>query len=184
MPNWRRAHCPGGTFFFTVVTQNRAKILCTDAARAILHQCLKICNERWPFETIAIVLLPEHMHMIWRLPENDPDYSKRIGWIKKEFTKSWLRLGGQEQNITTSQQHDRRRGVWQKKYWEHLLRDELDLQHHIDYIHYNPVKHGLVSTPVSWAWSSFHKAVKQGLYTSDWGGGDIRQHDLSYSVGE
>lgn len=169
MPNFRRAYVPGGTFFFTVVTANRAPILCQPVARRALHDSIDACRKRWPFEVVAIVLLPDHVHTIWTLPDGDANFSLRWAWIKKEFTKAWLAAGGAEQTATPGQQHDGRRGVWQEKFWEHAIRDERDLERHIDYIHLNPVKHGLVSRAADWAFSSFHRWVKQGAYEPTWG---------------
>jgi REP element-mobilizing transposase RayT len=101
MPNWRRAHAPGGTFFFTLVTDGRAPILCDPPARLLLGSTLRRCQRRWPFTINAIVLLPDHLHAIWSLPPGDTAYPGRWGWIKKEFTKHWLELGGVEQSVST-----------------------------------------------------------------------------------
>lgn len=121
-----------------------------------------------PFETVAMVLLPEHIHAIWTLPAADRDYSKRWGWIKKEFTKAWLLAGGGEQSQCGCRRRERRRGVWQRRFWEHTIRDEEDLESHFDYIHYNPVKHGWVKSPRDWPYSSFHRWVAAGHYAIDW----------------
>src|SRR5262245_40615511 len=169
MPNFRRNYVPGGTFFFTVVTDRRARILCQAPARELLGSFLRQCQERWPMRTEAIVLLPDHLHTIWTLPLTDADFSKRWGWVKKEFTKAWLPISGVEQPQTDGRIRDARRGVWQPKFWEHTIRDEVDLERHFDYIHYNPVKHGLVSRPCDWPWCSFHQWVRKGVYPPDWG---------------
>ncbi len=147
MPNWRRAHVPGGSFFFTVVTDRRAQFLTDVPARPVLGNLIRKCQMRWPFHINAMVLLPEHLHAIWSLPPGDTDYPKRWAWIKKEFTKTWLSLGGTEQPQSPGRQRDGRRGVWQPKYWEHTLEDEDDFERHFDYIHYNPVKHRHVRCP-------------------------------------
>lgn len=115
------------------------------------------------------MLLPDHLHAIWTLPPGDEDYSKRWAWIKKEFTKAWLAMGGTEQPQSLGRLHDGRRGVWQPKFWEHTLEDEDDFERHFDYVHYNPVKHGLVQYPYQWPWSTFHRWVKAGVYSRDWG---------------
>jgi len=117
----------------------------------------------------ALVLLDEHLHTIWTLPEGGTRYSARWGWIKKEFTKAYLAAGGNEQARSGSRLRQRRRGVWQKRFWEHALRDEEDYARHFDYIHYNPVKHGYVECVRDWPYSTFHRWVKQGVYPSDWG---------------
>lgn len=169
MSHFRRAYVPGGSFFFTVITERRAPILCTETARYYLRLILQDCRQRWPFRIDALVLLNDHLHAIWTLPPGDTDYSKRWGWIKKEFTKAWLAADGGEQPRSSSRLHQRRRGVWQRRFWEHTLRDEQDFERHCDYIHYNPIKHRLVECPRDWPFSSFHRWVAQGAYTIDWG---------------
>ena len=168
MPNWRRAYVPGGTFFFTVVTDRRVPIFGHPAARAILGSLLRRCQLKWPFEINAIVLLPDHLHAIWSLPSGDTAYPTRWGWIKKEFTKNWRSVGGGEQAVSPGRERDRRSGIWQAKYWEHTLEDEDDFERHFDYVHYNPVKHSLVRCPHEWPWSSFHRWVDAGVYDRHW----------------
>ncbi len=129
---------------------------------------MRSCRSRWPFVIDAIVLLPDHLHTIWSLPPGDDQYSRRWAWIKKEFTKSWLALGGAEQPQTAGRRRDGRRGVWHPKFWEHTLKDEQDYEDHFHYIHYNPVKHGLAKCPHEWPWSSFHRWVRAGVYSQDW----------------
>ena len=169
MPNHRRAYAPGGPFFFTLVTEGRAPILTDPVARQHLRIALADCRNRWPFQIEAIVLLPDHLHTIWSLPQADTAYSRRWAWIKKEFTKTWIAEGGGEEPVSDSRQRNRRRGVWQRRYWEHCIVDEDDFERHFDYLHYNPVKHGLVSAPKDWPYSSFHRFVKLGAYPADWG---------------
>jgi len=168
MSEYRRAYVPGGTFFFTVVTERRAPVFAEAKARGMLGSVMRCCRERYPMYILAIVLLPDHLHTIWTFPQGDSNYSTRWAWIKKEFTKCWLASGGQEQKSSASRLRERRRGVWQRRYWEHTIRDEEDLEAHFDYIHYNPVKHGLVRSPVAWPWSSFHRWVRAGVYPSNW----------------
>jgi REP-associated tyrosine transposase len=169
MPEYRRSFVPGGTFFFTQVTEGRAGFLCEAGARQILRQSLVSARERWPFRTDAMVLLPDHWHAVWSLPEGDTGYSKRIAYAKKEFTKGWLAVGGVEQAVSTSRQRNRRRGVWQRRFWEYTIRDEEDWRRHCEYIHYNPVKHGLVTCPHAWPYSTFHRWVREGWVEADWG---------------
>jgi putative transposase len=168
MPNYHRVFQPGGTFFFTVVTASRSQWLCSENARALLRTVLLECKERWPFDIDAIVLLPDHLHAIWRLPDSDSDYSRRWAWIKRTFSAHWLRDGGPEQLLTESKQRQRRRGVWQPRFWEHTIRDQKDYSAHLDYIHYNPVKHGLALCPHGWPHSSFHRWVQRDGYALDW----------------
>ncbi len=171
MPYYRRAYVPGGSFFFTLVTEGRAPILRQPPAPQLLRESIRACRSRWPFVIDAFVLLPDHLHAIWTLPREDTDYARRWGWIKKEFAQAWLATGGRPQEISASHRRDRRLGVWQRRYWEHALRDETDFERHFDYIHFNPVKHGLADAPGDWPFSSFHRAVRLGDYPEDWGGG-------------
>jgi putative transposase len=184
LTNWRRVHQPGGTFFFTLVTEGRAPILTTPDGRRILRSVKLACKERWPFEIVAVVLLPDHLHTIWKLPAGDSAYSTRWAWLKKEFTKAWLHTGGAEQAVSTSRQRNRRRGVLQRRFWEHAIRDGPDLERHLDYIHYNPVKHGYAGCAREWPWSSFHRYFREGAYAPDWGCADLGFGDIESTVGE
>ncbi len=186
MPDYRRAFVPGGTFFFTLVTDQRRPLFQQESARSLLGQVIRECQQRWPFTINAIVLLPEHLHSIWSLPSGDSDYSKRWGWIKKEFTKRWLDAGATESKISTSRKLERRRGVWQPRFWEHTIED---FERHFDYIHYNPVKHGHVRRPNDWPYSSFHRWVAAGVYVRHWASWSDAERvlsfdDISDSVGE
>ena len=169
MSNYRRAHVPGGTFFFTVKTERNAPIFRRNDAVQILGNVIRETKQLWPFEINAIVLLPDHLHAIWSLPAGDADFSKRWGWIKKEFTKRYLKERGLEQKTSDSRKKNRRRGVWQRRFWEHTIEDEDDFEAHVDYVHFNPVKHGYVSRPADWRHSSFHRWVKKGVYDLNWG---------------
>jgi putative transposase len=133
------------------------------------------------------VLLPEHLHAIWSLPLGDTEYSTRWAWIKKEFTKEWLALGGSEQSISAGGQREGRRGVWQRRFWEHTLESEDDFERHFDYVHYNPVKHEHLRCPRDWQWSSFHRWVSAGVYSADWACSQdppLDFRDIEESVGE
>ena len=168
MPNYRRAVVPGGTFFFTVVTYDRTPFLCSDLARPILRRAIAECRQRWPFQIDAFVLLPDHLHAIWTLPAFDADFSRRWAWIKKTFTQRWRDAGGAEGAVGIGKRRDRRGGVWQQRFWEHTCVDADDLKNHVEYIHYNPVKHGYVNCPHAWPYSSFHRWVAEGVYPADW----------------
>ena len=172
MPNWRRAVVPGGTFFFTVVTDQRRPIFSSANARTILGNVIRECQRTHPFEVRAIVLLPDHLHAIWCMPRGDSNYSGRWQWIKTQFTQRWLAAGGSECKVSQGRKNDGRRGVWQPKFWEHTIEEEDDFESHFDYIHFNPVKHGLVQCPVDWQWSSFHRWVHAGEYPQNWACGD------------
>lgn len=177
MADYRRCYVPGGSFFFTVVTERRAAILGNDLSRDLLRAAFRACGQRWPFRVDALVMLRDHLHAIWTLPQDDTDYSKRWGAIKKHFTHSWLALGGPEQPRTASRSRYRRRGIWQRRFWEHTLRDERDYGRHFDYLHYNPVKHGLVKCVKDWPYSTFHRHVKNGIYLENWAGVPVADDD-------
>jgi putative transposase len=168
MPWYRRAHFTGGTYFFTLVTDCRTPFLCDEMAREVLRKSIQRCLAARPFELEAIVLLPDHLHMIWTLPDGDDDFSGRIASIKASFSHQWISSGGLESARSPSRQRRRSRGVWQPRFWEHWIRDETDLARHLDYIHYNPVKHGLATCPHAWPHSSFPKWVGRDACASDW----------------
>jgi putative transposase len=175
MPQYRRAKMDGSTFFFTVVLADRSSDLLVDQIDR-LRQAYRAVRESRPFETIAICILPDHVHAIWALPEGDADFSTRWGQIKSGFSR-----GLEAQPRTESKITKREKGVWQRRYWEHAIRDEADLERHIDYIHFNPVKHGHVNRVIDWPHSSFHRYVERGLLVADWGG-DMR--NISGTFGE
>jgi putative transposase len=168
MPDYRRLFRPGGTYFFTVVTYRRAPFLCDDLARPLLRAAINQCQENYPFTTDALVLLPDHLHAIWTLPQGDSDFSGRWGRIKKSFTQAWMASGGWEGAISDSRISNRRRGVWQRRFWEHMIRDQRDYERHLDYIHYNPVKHSYARCAHGWDWSTFHKLIRQKVYEPSW----------------
>ena len=169
MPDFRRYHVAGGTFFFTVITARRARLFGDEEACRWLGECFREERQARPFRVEAIVLLPDHLHAIWTLPRGDSDYSTRWSAIKSAFTRRWLRAEGAEQAVPRGHRREGRRGVWQARFIEHTIRDEDDFIHHVEYIHYNPVKHGLVRCPRDWSWSSFHRHAKLGFYPIDWG---------------
>ena len=184
MSDYRRYFVPGGTYFFTLVMQGRATVFLDARARKILGDVLRECQEKHPFTVVAMVLLPEHLHCIWTLPPGDDDYPVRWNVSKGKFTYKWLRSGGTERPCNASRRRERRRGVWQRRYWEHTIKDETDLENHFDYIHYNPVKHGLVTRPRDWPWSSFQRYVELGHYPIDWGYTDPKIPPLPGNAGE
>lgn len=180
MSNYVRVR-EGNTYFFTVVTYQRRPLLCSDTARAVLREVVREARLAHPFDIIAWVLLPEHIHCIWQLPEADADYSMRWGFIKKEFTKRMrcdlsYRDGGM---ISRSRFKHREGAIWQRRFWGHRIRDDDDLRAHCDYIHYNPVKHGMVISPVLYEYSTFHRFVREGRYPADWGASGI---DMPLSI--
>lgn len=136
----------------------------------MLGKAMRRTRADWPWQTLGIVLLPDHLHMLWRMPADDTDYSRRITSIKRRFTRAYLDSGGIEGTPPPGQHRKRHRGVWQKRFWEHTIRDDRDFRMHLDYIHLNPVKHGLTDTPEDWPWSSFHRYVQMEWYEPDWHG--------------
>ena len=156
MPDFRRYFVAGGTYFFTLVTAGRAPLFADEPARTLLGSMMREERSDAPFETVGVVLMPDHLHVIWTLPPGDEDYPSRWQAIKAKFTHEWLAADGAEQRVTQGYRRQRRRGIWQPRFVEHTIRDELDLHHHADYIHYNPVKHDYTDDPYKWAWSSVH----------------------------
>ncbi len=171
MPEYRRSKETGGTYFFTVVTFNRLPILTSPESINIFRDAWNDVNNKHPFQTVAICLLPDHIHTIWKLPEGDADYSTRWKEIKRIYSRGYLENIGFGGERNGSQVKRKEVGIWQRRFWEHTIKDEVDLNNHIDYIHYNPVKHGLVKCTADWKWSSFYRYVKKGVYQPDWGGG-------------
>ncbi len=172
MPDYRRWYEPGGTYFFTAVAHVRRPIFCGDMARGCLHDGIEIVRKKWPFKLVAIVLLPDHIHTVWTLPPGDARYPTRWQRLKEEFTRAYLGRGGAEVPPSLSRLLQGERGVWQRRYWEHTVSDEEDLKRCVDYVHWNPKKHGYVDNVRDWPWSSFHRYVGWGEYTLDWGAKD------------
>ena len=172
MPEYRRYFVPGGTFFFTLVADQRRPILTSELGRRCLRASFERERGKRPFELVAFVLLPEHLHTIWTLPRGDADYPLRWQKIKEYFTRDFLAGGGEEGTRSPSLQRRRERAIWQQRYWEHTCLTETDLKNHLDYVHWNPVKHGLVRRVRDYPWSSFHRYQALGEYDPDWGGED------------
>ena len=165
MPNYRRAIIPGGCFFFTVVLANRRSSLLTDRID-MLRAALRAAKQARPFDVDAIVVLPDHLHCIWTLPPGDANYAVRWAHIKGVFSRNVSR----GEVVCDSRLAKRERGIWQRRFWEHTIRDEADYQRHLDYIHYNPVKHDWSKSPADWRFSSFKRFVGRGYYPVDWRG--------------
>ena len=165
MVRYRRNFIPGGSLFFTVNLVERRLRLLTENIEA-LRKAFRETRARRPFTIEAIVVLPDHLHAIWSLPENDSDYATRWRLIKSGFSRA---LPARER-ISESRSGKGERGIWQHRYWEHTLRDERDVARHMDYIHFNPVKHGLVTRVQDWPHSSFQRMVRLGIYPPDWAG--------------
>jgi len=166
---YRRAKIEGGTYFFTVVTYHRMKTLCLSENIELLKDAFAYAKKRRPFDIEAIALLPDHLHFILTLPPNDNDFPTRLRHIKSHFSR-YSSGAGPDNNA--SRNRKREKAVWQRRYWEHVIRDEEDFIRHVDYIHYNPVKHHLVASPKDWKFSSFHHYVRKGVYDLEWGAGE------------
>ena len=164
---YRRAKIPGATYFFTVVTYNRQHLFQSDETVQLLRQAIYTVKQRYPFNIDAIVLLPDHLHCIWTLPDGDADFSTRWRLIKTDFSRRCPENYKCQRSLARYQKKEQ--AIWQRRFWEHRIRDQEDLERHIDYIHYNPVRHQLVDTPRKWPYSSFHRYVEQGCYSDDWG---------------
>jgi putative transposase len=148
----------------------RQPILCQTDAIENIKNGFKNVMKKHPFTVDAMVLLPAHLHCMWTLPANDRDFSTRWRLIKSHFTRTF----DNKLKLTPSRSRYRKKekAVWQRRFWEHLIRDEDDYEKHVEYIHYNPVKHDLVNAPAEWPHSTFHQYVKNGLYPKDWGAGE------------
>ena len=165
MTNYRRNFVLGGSFFFTVNLADQRLRLLTDHIQA-LRSAFRYTKLRHPFRVDAIVVLPDHLHAIWTLPQGEADFALRWRLIKATFSRGLRRM----EPISSSRARKGERRIWQRRYWEHTLRDEPDLARHIDYIHFNPVKHGHVGRVQDWPYSSFHRMVRLGLYPEGWAG--------------
>jgi putative transposase len=165
MTDYRRNFIAGGSFFFTVNLAERRLQLLTEYIDA-LRTAVRTTRRHHPFTIDAMVVLPDHLHAVWTLPEGDADFATRWRLIKSGFSRG---VATGEKN-SDSRAARGERGIWQRRYWEHTIRDEADFERHLNYIHINPVKHGLVTRVRDWPYSSFHRMVKFGVYPEDWAG--------------
>jgi REP-associated tyrosine transposase len=164
MRTYLRARCPGAVYFFTVnLAQRRGNDLLVRHVD-LLREVFREIRAHHPFIIEAICILPDHLHCLWRLPKEDDDFSTRWRLIKAAFSRGLPR----EERISRSRARKGERGIWQRRYWEHVIRDERDFVGHMDYVHYNPVKHGHVARAWDWSFSSFRRLVDEGVYERDW----------------
>jgi putative transposase len=170
MTRYRRNFVPGGTFFFTVNLADRRLCLLVEHIE-LLRAAFRLVRARHAFTMPAVVVLPDHLHAIWSMPEGDADYATRWQLIKAAFSRAVPR----GEFISSSRAGKGERGIWQRRYWEHTIRDEEDFARHLDYIHINPVKHGFVTRVGEWKHSSFHQFVREGVYPADWAGDTSQQ---------
>lgn len=165
MPDYRRNRVPGGTYFFTVNLLERKSDLLVDYIDC-LREAVRKVRLNQPFHIDAWVVLPDHMHCVWTLPDGDADYSSRWKAIKIAFSKSIPKT----ERLSAVRIAKGERGIWQRRYWEHTIRNDRDYAAHIDYCHINPLKHGLVKQVADWPYSTFHALVKAGIYVENWAG--------------
>ncbi len=183
MQRYRRNLLDGGTYFFTVNLLDRSSRLLVEEI-ALLRAAVKITRARLPFQIDAWVVLPDHMHCLWTLPPNDADYAARWRMLKSCFSRAIPRYPPITPPVSASRASKGERGIWQRRFWEHTIRDDRDYTAHLDYIHFNPVKHGLVTEVAAWAHSSFHRCVASGLYPTVWDGGGAELAEVGERVFE
>ena len=171
MSRYRRAAFAGSTYFFTVVAYRRRPILCDEPVRIALRNAIDAVRVTRPFEINAWVLLPDHLHCIWTLPDGDADFSTRWMMIKREVSLACRESYHRTDWMNASKQNHRESTIWQRRFWEHRIRDDEDFARHADYIHFNPVRHGLVQQAMEWPYSTIHRFVRDGVYPMDWAGG-------------
>jgi putative transposase len=181
MPEYRRVKSAGGTYFFTLVTHLRRPILTNEVVRLALRQGIQRARQTLPFQIEAWVLLPDHLHAVWTLPSDDDNYAARWAIIKRQVSTLCGKQFNEIEELSASKQKRKESGIWQRRYWEHQIRDDLDFQRHMDYLHWNPVKHGYVRNVADWPFSSFHRLVAQEIYPLDWGGTAIEEaNDINF----
>jgi putative transposase len=170
MTNYRRYRPKGGCYFFTVALADRRGTLLVEHIQDLRAAFLAEKNAN-TFRFEAIVVLPDHLHTVWVLPEGDDDFSTRWKQIKAAFSRALPKT----ERRSPSRLVKGERGIWQRRFWEHAIRDDMDYRRHIDYIHYNPVKHGYVQRVADWPYSSFHRFKRMGVYAEDWAGGEAHE---------
>ena len=177
MRSYIRDKSKGGTYFLTVNLLDRKSQLLTTYANEF-RQAYRITKQNHNFQLHALILLPDHIHMLITLAEESDNYAVIISSLKTHFSRQIVK--SDDEVINQSRSKKRERGIWQRRFWEHRIRDELDYQRHMDYIHYNAVKHGYVTSPMNWPYSTFRKCVDRGFYSSDWGGVGINGIEVDY----
>lgn len=178
MPNYLRYHLPNHLVFITLVTADRKPFLLNYLSQ--FRTSIEQVKNKHPFNITAMVVLPDHCHFIMKMPENDCDFSNRINQIKGKFSRLIL-----DQTILSQSRINRQeRGVWQRRFWDHVIRDQDDFKRHMDYIHYNPVKHRYVNACKDWPYSSFHRLVKEGLYDENWATNEPPKNIDHIEIGE
>lgn len=172
MTDYRRIYAPGSTWFFTVNLLERQNNNLLVEKIDLLRNAFSYVKKRKSFTINAVVIMPDHLHCVWTLPDNDTDYSSRWSLLKSYFSRSIPK----NEHINKNRIKRRERGIWQRRFWAHWIVDQNDFNQHIEYIHWNPVKHGYVARVIEWQYSSFHRYVEQGIYPANWG------HPGSFSI--
>jgi putative transposase len=170
MSRYRRAAATGSSYFFTVAAYRRQPILSDEAIRNALRTAIETVRMARPFVIDAWVLLPDHLHCVWTLPDGDADFPTRWMLIKRAVSLACRENYRRADWVTSSKLKHRESTIWQRRFWEHQIRDENDFARHVDYIHFNPVKHGHVQQAEDWPYSTFHRYVHDGVYARDWAG--------------
>ena len=174
MTEYSRTYIPGASWFFTVnLAERKGNRLLIDKID-LLREAFEYTKQRHSFRMDAVVILPDHLHCIWTLPPDDADFSGRWNMLKGYFSRN-MEKG---EKVSASRKSRRERGIWQRRFWEHLLRDQTDFNRHVDTIHWNPVKHGWVNKVCDWPHSSFHRYLEQGIYTENWGNNECHDIDI------
>jgi putative transposase len=168
MANYRRLYTPGACYFFKLVAYRRQPIFCDALFRSALRQAIVQTRIKYPFAINAWVLLPDHLHTIWTLPQGEANYSQRWQQIKRKVSLTIGAEYNRAELLTPSKIKHRESTIWQRRYWEHQIRNQADFNHHLDYCHYNPVKHGLCQKPKDWPYSTFNRYVNSWFYDNDW----------------
>ncbi|MCC6208788.1 MAG: transposase [Gammaproteobacteria bacterium] len=174
MVQYRRNRVAGGSYFFTVALNDRGARWLVDEV-GYLRSAIRAVKRERPFRLDAMVILPDHLHAVWTLPPDDEDYAARWQMIKARFSRA-LRANGARLWRNDEGEYD----LWQRRYWEHTIRNEADLRNHVDYLHYNPVKHGWVSRVDQWPYSTFHRYISAGIYPRSWSGESVAHDGKGY----
>lgn len=169
MPNYRRIYTPSATYFFTVVTYDRQPLFQDEKACRLLREVIADVKRKWPFDLLAFVLLTNHLPTLWTMPEDNPNYSIRWRHIKANFSRQYQGPFKYSGNRSLSREWKQEQSIWQRRFWEHQVRNERDMENHFHYLHYNPIKHGLVTDLRDWKWSTYHHYVRKEWYPRDWG---------------
>jgi len=159
MPDYRRFYIPNSITFITCVTRDRYPYLKSKSDIDLFFSTLARVKEIKPFELMAYVVLPDHFHWLMKVDQSSGNFSKVMHSIKRNFTQNYKQAHNVQKSIS----------IWQRGFWDHVIRDERDLEIHLDYIHWNPIKHGCVNKPSNWPYSTYRDWEGMGIYDLGWG---------------